>query len=147
MTVVEYFFSEKEKTEFAIWTAGLLLGSLAVIVLLLDRYTPFSLESLRYDCWVRSRSGILCPGCGGTRAFLEFVSGRWIASIWLHPVVPYMGVLYIIFMLRGALHFLSRGRFDFMRFRLAYVYVGIAIILVQFVVKNVCLFGFHILWI
>ena len=61
----------------------------------------------------------------------------------LHPVVPYMGILYIVYMVRGALHFLTKGRLPFMRFRLGYIYVAIAIVLIQFVAKNVLLLEGH----
>lgn len=138
-TVVGYFLSEKKKLEFAIWMAGLLLGIFALTVLLLDYGTPFSVESLQYECWVRKQGGFYCPGCGGTRAFFAFLEGRFAASFFYHPAVPYMGVLYIVFMLRGALHFLTKGRMSFMRFRAGYVYTAAAIILVQFVIKNVYL--------
>ena len=138
-TVAQYFFSEKKETEFAVWMAGLFLGVFALAVLLLDAYTPFSVESLQYDCWIRKQGGFYCPGCGGTRAFFAFIAGRFVRSFLYHPVVPYMGVIYIVFMLRGALHFLSKGRFAFMRFRVGYIYVAVAITIIQFVIKNVYL--------
>jgi len=146
-TAAEYFFSEKREFEFAVWMAGLFLGIFAMAVLLLDYYTPFSVESLQYECWVRKQGGFYCPGCGGTRAFFAFLRGRFVKSFLYHPVVPYMGVLYIVFMLRGALHFLSKGRFAFMRFREGYIYAAVAIILIQFVIKNVYLLFFHQAWI
>lgn len=146
MTVAEYVLSEKKTVEFAVWVMGLLLGIFAAVVLLLAYCTPFTLESLMYECWIRVHSGIFCPGCGGTRAFFAFLHGKFVLSFFLHPVVPYMGILYFVFMLRGALHFLSRGKFAFLRFRLGYIYGAIAITLIQFILKNVCLLVFHISW-
>ena len=143
-TVAEYFFSEKKELEFAVWMAGLLLGVFAMAVLLLDYYTPFSIEGLQYDCWIRKQGGFYCPGCGGTRAFFAFLEGSFVKSFLYHPVVPYMGVIYIVFMLRGALHFSSKGRFAFMRFRIGYIYVAVAITIIQFVIKNVYLLNFRL---
>lgn len=139
MTLIEYFFSEKGTTEFAVWTAGVLLGLVAASILVAGYFVPSILESLHFECWVRRHSGLLCPGCGGTRAFFCFLQGKWVLSFFLHPVVPYMGILYIVYMFRGGVHFLTKGRLPFMRFRLGYIYVAIAIILVQFVAKNVLL--------
>lgn len=143
-TVVGYFLSEKRTFEFAVWMAGFLLGVFAMTVLLLDYCTPFSVESLRYECWVRKQGGFYCPGCGGTRAFFAFLEGRFVASFFYHPAVPYIGMLYIVFMLRGVLHFLTKGRMSFMRFQAGYVYAAVAIILVQFVIKNAYLLFYHL---
>jgi hypothetical protein len=141
ITLMEYFFSEKGTTEFAVWVAGFLLGVFAILVLLVGYFVPSFMESLRFPCWINSRSGLLCPGCGGTRAFFYFLRGKWVSSFFMHPVVPYMGVLYLVYMFRGAIHFLSKGKFSFMRFRLGYIYAAIGVILVQFVLKNMFLLG------
>lgn len=143
MTLIEYFFSEKGKTEFAVWVAGAALGFFALLILAIGYFAPSFLESLRFECWIHRQSGLWCPGCGGTRAFFYFLQGKWGRSFMLHPVVPYMGVLYIVYMVRGALHFLTKGRLPFMRFRLGYIYVAIAIVLIQFVAKNVLLLEGH----
>lgn len=147
ITLLEYFFSEKKTVEFSVWVAGLLLGIFAATLLAVIYCKPAILEFMTYDCFVRTRGGFLCPGCGGTRAFFAFLKGHFLLSVCYHPVVPYMGVIYVVFMLRGLLHFLSKGRFAFMRFRLGYVYVAIAITILQFLVKNICLLVFHIVWI
>lgn len=145
-SVTAYFWSEKKETEFAVWVAGLFLGVFALTVLGMDYFTPFSLKSLTYDCWVHKTSGIYCPGCGGTRAFFAILRGDFVLSFLYHPVVPYMGILYAVFMLRGILHFLSKGRYPFMKFCLGYIYAAIAITIVQFLVKNICLLLFHVAW-
>ncbi len=82
---------------------------------------------------------VLGIGCGGSRAVAAFVQGHWIKSFMYHPFVPYCGVLYIIFMARGTAAFFSKGKYNYMKFRNGYIYFGIAVILVQFVVKDVLL--------
>ena len=138
--------AKKREMEFSVWVAGLILGIFALLVLGIAYFTPFSLESLTYDCWVHKRSGIYCPGCGGTRAFFAILQGDFIASFFYHPVVLYMGILYAVFMLRGAVHFLSKEKIPFMKFRLGYIYVAVGITIVQFLVKNICLLVFHVAW-
>lgn len=138
---------EKKEIEFSVWMAGLVLGIFALLVLGVAYFTPFSLESLTYDCYVRKRSGLYCPGCGGTRAFFAVLQGNFLGSFFYHPLVLYMGVLYVVFMFRGVIHFLSKGKYPFMKFHLGYIYVAIVITIVQFLVKNICLLVFHIVWI
>ena len=138
--------AEKRETEFSIWMAGLILGIFALLLLGIACFTPFSLESLAYDCWIHKRSGIYCPGCGGTRAFFAILHGNFIKSFFYHPVVPYMGILYAVFMIRGTIHFLSKGKLPYMKFRLGYIYVAFGITIVQFLVKNICLLVFHVAW-
>ena len=137
---------KKEGTEFAVWVAGLILGGIALLILLVAYFSPFSLESLAYDCWIHKRSGIYCPGCGGTRAFFAILHGEVITSFFYHPVVLYMGSLYAVFMLRGAIHYLSKGKYPFMKFRLGYIYTAVGITIAQFLIKNICLLVFHIAW-
>ncbi len=145
--VIAYFWSEKLTLEFALWVAGLFLGMAACLILAFAFFTPLTLESLSYSCWVRKTAGVYCPGCGGTRAFLALLHGDVVSSFLYHPVVPYMGILYVVFMFRGVVHFGSKGRFPFMKFHLVYIYVAVGITLVQFLAKNICLLVFHITWI
>lgn len=136
----------KKKIEYAIWIAGVILGIFAASVLLLAYFTPFSLEMITYDCWIHQVSGLYCPGCGGTRAFFALLRGDIVASFFCHPLVLYMGILYAVFMIRGGIALLSKGRYSFMKYHITYVYIGIAITIVQFIIKNICLVVYHIAW-
>lgn len=138
--------SKQNGIDLCVWVAACILGGFAILVLAVTGLFSIPLESISYPCWIHSKIGLYCPGCGGTRAFLAVLHGRFLRSLYYHPVVPYMGVIYVLFLEKGILHYLSRGKFAFMRFRLGYVYVGIAITIVQFLIKNICLIGFHIVW-
>lgn len=52
---------------------SLLLGFLLVIVAI-----TFSSSWLGRGCVIRSHTGILCPGCGGTRAARHLLKGQWV---------------------------------------------------------------------
>ena len=75
----------------------------------------------------------------GTRAVAAFIQGHWARSFRYHPFVPYCGILYIIFMTKGTLALFSKEKFPYMKFRNGYIYFGIVILLVQFVIKDIML--------
>ena len=136
----------KAQVEYPIWLAGVLLGILAMLGIILVYAVPIRLGEVGTECWIHRTGGIYCPGCGGTRAVFALIHGRIFLSAWYHPAVLYAVVLYLVFMLRGAVTLCTKGRLPFMRWRLGYVYGGIAVILIQFLVKNVLLLGFHLQW-
>ncbi len=98
-----------------------------------------ALEPYNY-CAFKRIVGIYCPGCGGTRALKAMLSGNFAASLLYHPAVLYFTVFYIIFMLR--MFFMLRfniGRVSYKRV-LFFIWVGIGLILIQWVGKNAALF-------
>lgn len=137
---------EKFSIEYFIWLAGILLGALAVIGIVLVHAVPIRISDVGRECWIHRTGGIYCPGCGMTRAIFALIHGRVLLSAWYHPVVLYAAVLYGVFMVRGMVAVCSRGKLPFMRWRLGYAYAGVAIIIVQFFAKNILLLGFHLQW-
>lgn len=136
----------KNALEYRIWLAGMLAGMVAVMGIVLVHAIPIRISDLGMDCWIHRTAGIYCPGCGMTRAAFAMAHGRILLSAWYHPAVLYGAVIYGIFMLRGLAAVCSGGRLPFMRWRIGYVYGGIAVILGQFLAKNVMLLGFHLQW-
>ena len=71
---------------------------------------PFTILALFYNigwihpthwlppCLFHFVTGLPCPGCGGTRAFVSLLKGDLIHSFLYHPVVPFCFLLYVIFM-------------------------------------------------
>lgn len=89
-------------------------------------------------------TGMYCPGCGGTRAAIAFLNGHLIKAFLYHPFVPYCAIMYIVFMLKGTLAILSKGKFCYMKLKNSYIFLGIAIILIQFIIKDVLLLMYGI---
>ena len=112
---------------------------------------PFTVLALFYNigwihpthwlppCLFHFVTGLPCPGCGGTRAFVSLLKGDLIHSFLYHPVVPFCFLLYVIFMVTQTMERILRRktnlRFHALSFRLEYVYLAVILILVQWIVK------------
>jgi hypothetical protein len=49
-------------------------------------------------CAIYEKTGIYCPGCGGTRAVLAVLRGELLQSLLYHPVVLYTCAMYTLFL-------------------------------------------------
>lgn len=97
-------------------------------------------------CLFHLFTGYYCPGCGGTRAVRALLQGHVIQSVYYHPIVPYGAALYLYFMVTQTVERMSRHRIRIgMRYRGSLVWSTVAVILVNFLVRNILhyLYGFH----
>ncbi|MBR6229237.1 MAG: DUF2752 domain-containing protein [Eubacterium sp.] len=86
-------------------------------------------------CSFLSATGFYCPGCGGTHAVVSLVTGHPIDSFLAHPFVIYVAVCALIF---ASVNTVARIRHTRgVSFRMLYVYIGLAILFVQWIVKNI----------
>ena len=116
---------------------GWLLLAGCILFYLLLLYVP---AIRRIPCWFRLFTGFYCPGCGATRAFVLLCRGRLRDSIFYYPAVLYAAVLYIWFMVSNSIHLVSKGRIPIgLKFRNLYLYIGILLILGNWIVKNLAL--------
>ncbi len=91
-------------------------------------------------CWFRLATGLYCPGCGATRAFVLLCHGKILASLAYSPVILYGAVLYLWFMISNSIELLTEGRMAIgMKYRNVYLYIGIVLILGSWIVKNLLL--------
>lgn len=113
--------------------------ALAVLYLCVLRYyLP------QIPCFFIRVFGFYCPGCGGTRALRALLHGHILKALWYHPFIPYFAVIYLGFLLTQGLHRLGVKGIRGWKFHYWYLWAGIIIIAVNWVVKNVLLLGFHI---
>ncbi len=127
------------KNEFKLYVAGIVFALVSFFGIMIFSFSPLKLSDIIPRCSFHYITGLYCPGCGGTRAVISFVSGKWIKSFLYNPFVPYCGILYIMYMTKGTFAVVTKGRYDFMKFRYGYLYVGIVVLLAQFIIKNILL--------
>lgn len=102
-------------------------------------------------CFFFKLTGLYCPGCGGTRACIALLHGRFLRSLVYHPVVLYAAAVYTVYALRNLLALLAQrkgfsiqGITSGMAFRDIYLYIAVAVILANWILKNLLLCTFHL---
>lgn len=90
-----------------------------------------------FECTFYKIIGLPCPGCGGTRAVYNLFLGDFTKSFWYHPVVIYGVFAYLHFMgLYFYRHHFNKKGVEIKEIQIpVYIYVAIAIILIQWLVK------------
>lgn len=127
-------FDEKSQKQLLITAVvGIVLLFICGCIL---HHLKISLIGLFPLCTMYQKYHLYCPGCGGTRAFLALLHGDIIRSFCYHPFVLYAAVISFLFIGSNVLY---RVRFIKHRFllRAIYFYLAIAIILVQWGIKNI----------
>lgn len=95
-------------------------------------------------CLFHELTGLYCPGCGGTRAVRYLLQGEFWMSFRYHPFVLYgVCVIAVEAVSFAAAKILRRPEVYVGRESL-FLYVGLAIVLVNWIVKNLCLVVFGI---
>lgn len=129
-----------------IFYIGLFLGLLGLLCLLGLQFFGIDLRKILPPCSLYSLTGLYCPGCGGTRACYALAQGHILESMRAHPLVPYLAAGYLVYMVSHLLDIVTHGRIRGFYFCPYFWYVGVGILLIQFVVKNIALLaGYHLL--
>lgn len=126
---------------------GIVILLFLVAASILQNTGLVNLTDLLYPCLFHQISGLYCPGCGGTRAVKALIEGHFIDCFFYHPFVFYCAVMYLLFMGSHTIEKIyslaaknkSSHKKPFVRglnFKVSYVYIGIIIILVQWMIKN-----------
>ena len=96
-------------------------------------------------CAIYQATGIYCPACGGTRAFLALCRGDFLASVYYHPIVLYTLFLYGAFILEETRERLFRCRRKVpLGFWRGCVRLGLVILLGNMAVRNILKFCFQL---
>lgn len=87
-------------------------------------------------------TGFYCPGCGGTRAIITLLRGKLIRSFLYHPFVLYTALIGGWFMISQTVQRLTKGKCAIgMKYRDGYLWVALALVIINFFVKNLLLLG------
>lgn len=95
-------------------------------------------------CAMLKATGLYCPGCGGTRSVGALLRGDIIGSITYHPAVICGVILFLVYFISQTLMRLTKGKIKGVSMKPIYLYILLAIILVNFIVRNVLLLAFGI---
>lgn len=137
----------EEKERKSLYYGGWILLALGMLYLILSKRWDASMQ-WALPCLFHTLTGAYCPGCGGTRAVHLLLEGEVLLSLYYHPLVLYGALLYVWFMVSNTVEYISKGRYRIgMRYRRSYVAVGIAVLILNFIIKNgaLVLFGWHML--
>ena len=118
------------KEERGMYIVGwFLIGGLALLAVgmrLMPRLAAYN----QRPCMLQMMTGFYCPGCGGTRAVVSL----------LHPFVIYVAVVGGWFMISQTIQRLSGGKLPIgMKYRELYLWIALALVVANFLVKNVLL--------
>ena len=87
-------------------------------------------------CLFQELTGLYCPGCGGTRAAKALLKGEVLTSILYHPIVLYTILVAVLFAVSWLIYKKTKNPKFRLYFDEKYAYIGIGIIVINFVVKN-----------
>ena len=122
-----------------------IIFAIAVVALKIILPEDFEMRT----CVFFKATGYYCPGCGGTRAFLSMLKGKFITSFVYHPLVMYAVCIYVIFMVSHTIERLERCYYrrkavvkeklfiTGLKFRPWYLYGAVAIIFINVTLKNI----------
>lgn len=97
------------------------------------------------ECYIRTKFGIYCPGCGGTRAFTALLHGDIIKSLKYNPITLFF-FIDLILMLLIDLYKKKFKKYKIAKFRLWINIVFLAYIIVYFLYRNfMLLIGYDLL--
>ena len=116
--------------------AVLVAGFVVVTLLLKDR------EEMQ--CVFYNLTGLYCPGCGGTRAVYSLLRLRIFDAIKYNITVPFGAFVYIYYNVRAFIAGLKNDTEYFKNQKYPLCIVLVAVLLLNFVFKNVLLIFFGI---
>jgi len=115
--------------------------ALAAIYFILKHIFEIDIINYTLPCTLYTWTGLYCPGCGGTRSLSALLQGRILDSFYLHPFVPYTVFVGGWFMISQTIERLSKGKIKIaLHFRMIYMWLALAIILINCIWKNFVLF-------
>lgn len=120
-----------------VYLCMLVLLACGMLLYLSIRFTGYPVLS----CAVADRTGLYCPGCGASRAVFALLSGHPVRALWYHPFVVYAAGVGAWFIGRHTLHVLMPARISDVRYQNRVMWLGIILLIGQWLVKLACLFA------
>ncbi|MBE6072275.1 MAG: DUF2752 domain-containing protein [Clostridium butyricum] len=130
-----------EKTLFMTSSAIIFLGIIFTII-----FNIFNLEInlSPIPCILNSKFHLYCPGCGGTRALNSLLTLSLLDSFLYHPIVLYSVCIFIYYYIKTAISLLRKKEYSKFHFNYLILYIGLAIIIINFILKNILAISLNI---
>ena len=121
---------------------GNAIVALCVIGFLIYAFLTVGKEG--YECVFYRSTGLICPGCGGTRAVISLLKLDFLSAIKYNVAVPFGAFVYLYYNIRGIIEAKRENLEYFSKQKYVLCIVLAVIMILNFVVKNVLLLGFNI---
>lgn len=129
----------KNRSDYQLYRVGKWIWIPILILMIWFSYFGYSeyFEN-KYICTFKSITGLMCPGCGGTRAIVFLMHGDILKSIIYHPCVILFVALYIHFMVLFFFRLHISENIENKKIKADYyVYIFIAVLIIQWIFKIV----------
>ncbi len=138
--------NELGNTDKLLYELGLVALGIGIAAVLLYFTTGINVLALKYPCVFNKVTHLCCPGCGGTRALRALLKGEILKSIYDYPPLIFAAVIYVVFMVRCTLYIVFGIRKSRDGAVVKYLYIFLALMIVQWIVKVVAQIGFNYYW-
>lgn len=126
-----------KKLDKYFYITGWIVIALITVLVMIVKINGIGILHKMPPCAFNKVTGLYCPGCGGTRATIALFRGQIIRSFRFHPFVLYGFVVGGWFMISQTIQRISKDRIKIrMHFRPVYLWIALAIVLINWLVKN-----------
>lgn len=130
-----------KKEEKVLYWIGIAILFVIMILVILVKMLDIHLSEFLPGCLLLRFTGFYCPGCGGTRAVIALFQGQFVKSFFYHPLVIYVAAVGGWYLISHTIELISKGKYSIgMRYRDIYLYLAAALILINWIVKNLLIF-------
>lgn len=126
-----------KKLDKYFYITGWIVIALITVLVMIVKINGIGILHKMPPCAFNKVTGLYCPGCGGTRATIALFRGQIIRSFRFHPFVLYGSVVGGWFMISQTIQRISKDMIKIgMHFRPVYLWIALAIVLINWLVKN-----------
>lgn len=126
-----------KKLDKYFYITGWIVIALITVLVMIVKINGIGILHKMPPCAFNKVTGLYCPGCGGTRATIALFRGQIIRSFRFHPFVLYGSVVGGWFMISQTIQRISKDSIKIgMHFRPVYLWIALAIVLVNWLVKD-----------
>lgn len=113
----------------------ILIEIIVIIVLYIISFAPFTQKLA--TCWFYKNTGILCPGCGGTRCVQSLLKGDIINAFKYHAIFT-IGIIYLLIL--NVIYLINKNKekkiLEWLYPKNVYVYIFVVILILYTICRN-----------